>query len=88
MKTFDLMKPLSGANFGGVIRVRGAPGAQIAGAEAAPDALPSALADFGGRLLVPGMQAMANAPDFLVRTQRCARVRKFHVPCARIPAIP
>ena len=72
VSSFEIIRPLPGANFGGVVRLRGVPGAQafIAAAEAEPDALPTALADCGGLLLVPGMQAMADAPDLLVRLSR------------------
>ncbi len=70
--TFDLQRPLPGARFGGTLRLRGAPDAHalIAAAEADPAALPRALADSSGLLLLPGMQAMAAAPDLLVRLSR------------------
>jgi taurine dioxygenase len=72
MSNFELIRPLPGANFGGTARLSEAPGAHafIAAAEAEPEALPRALADSGGLLLIPGMQAMADAPDLLVRLSR------------------
>jgi taurine dioxygenase len=72
VSSFEITRPLPEANFGGVARLRGAPGALafIAAAEAEPEALPTALADCGGLLLVPGMQAMADAPGLLVRLSR------------------
>ena len=68
----ELQKPLPGANFGGLVLLPGGDGAQaiIAAAEAAPDALPRALADASGLLLMRDMQAMADAPDLLVRLSR------------------
>lgn len=70
--SFELIKPLAGCGFGGVLRHRGGPGADalIAAAEADPKALPRALTDSFGLLLVPGMQAMVDAPELLVRLSR------------------
>jgi len=70
--SFELIGPLPGANFGGRLSLPGEAGAQalIREAERAPDALPRALADSGGLLLLPGMQAMAEAPDLLARLSR------------------
>jgi taurine dioxygenase len=66
----ECIRPLPGATFGGRIdNADGAP-ALIAAAERQPDALPQALADSGGLLLLPGMQAIADAPDLLVRLSR------------------
>ena len=69
MNGFELGTPLPGANFGGRLRLPDAPGAQamIEAAEATPDALPRALTLANGLLLLPGMQAMAEAPELLVR---------------------
>lgn len=69
---FDLAQPLPGASFGGRITLRsgGGPEALIALAEANPEALPRALADSSGLLLIPGMQEMTEAPEHLVRLSR------------------
>ena len=69
---FELRKPLPGAGFGGVVSLPGGDGAGavIVAAEAAPDALPAALAEASGLLLLRGMQAMADAPELLVRLSR------------------
>jgi taurine dioxygenase len=71
-ENFDLIRPLSGANFGGLLMLPGASGAQafIQEAERAPDALVRALADSGGLLLLQGMQAMADEPALLARLSR------------------
>ena len=70
--TFELQRPLPHAHFGGTLRLAGGAGAQavVEAAESAPSALPRALADCGGLLLLPGMDAMAEAPDMLVRLSR------------------
>jgi taurine dioxygenase len=67
--SLDLVTPLPGASFGGRLSLPGDGGAPalIQQAEREPDALPRALADSGGLLLIPGMQAMADAPDLLAR---------------------
>ncbi len=67
--SFTLVSPLPGANFGGRLSLPADPGAQafIQEAERAPEALPRALADSGGLLLIPGMQAMADTPALLAR---------------------
>src|SRR6476469_6212176 len=69
--SFQFSGPLPGASFGTRAWLSGG-GARdvIATAEAAPDALPRALADASGLLLLPQMQAMAEAPDLLVRLSR------------------
>jgi taurine dioxygenase len=69
---FQVQKPLPGSSFGGLVRLRGSDGAHafIAAAEAAPHALPRALADASGLLLMQDMQAMADAPELLVRLSR------------------
>jgi taurine dioxygenase len=66
---FELVRPLPEANFGGRIDCRGDGGAHtlIVAAEADPDALPRALAESSGLLLLQGMQAMADEPQLLVR---------------------
>jgi len=70
--SFKLIGPLPGANFGGRLSLPGDGGAQalIREAERTPEALPRALADSGGLLLLPGMQAMADAPELLARLSR------------------
>ncbi len=69
---FDLARPLSGANYGGLLSLVGAAGARafIQAAERLPDALPRALTDSQGLLLLPGMQAMAEEPALLARLSR------------------
>jgi taurine dioxygenase len=70
--SFDLVRPLSGASFGGRLALIGATGAHrfIEEAERAPDVLPRALADSGGLLLLEGMDAMADEPVLLARLSR------------------
>jgi taurine dioxygenase len=67
--SFDLVRPLSGASFGGLLTLHSAPGADalIQEAERTPAALTRALADSGGLLLLQGMQAMAEEPALLAR---------------------
>jgi taurine dioxygenase len=70
--SFELVRPLPGATFGGRIHLPGdaGAGALIAAAEADPAALPRTLAESGGLLLLQGMQAMTGEPDLLVRLSR------------------
>lgn len=70
--SLDLVTPLAGAGFGGLVRLSGEAGAAalVEAAEATPEALPAMLARSGGVLLIPGMQAMADAPDLLLRLSR------------------
>src|SRR5271163_2545713 len=70
--SFDLARPLSPASFGGRLSLGGDAGALrfIREAERAPETLPRALADSGGLLLLPGMQAMADDPGLLARLSR------------------
>jgi len=70
-------RPLPGARFGGVVRLAGAaeagaPYAEalVAAAEAAPDALPAALAESTGLLHLPGLAAFADDPGLLLRLSR------------------
>lgn len=69
---FEIRSPLHGDAFGARVALCGGgdAAALVAAAEAAPGALPQALADAGGLLLLPGMQAMAQAPDLLLRLSR------------------
>jgi taurine dioxygenase len=62
---FDLVRPLDGANFGGRISFGDARAAL-----AAAEALPGALVESGGLLLLTGMAAMADEPALLVRLSR------------------
>jgi taurine dioxygenase len=62
--------PLAGAGFGGRIQGPGGAAALVAAAEAAPEALPRMLAEAHGLLLLPGMGAMAEAPELLLRLSR------------------
>jgi taurine dioxygenase len=70
--SFDITTPLPGASFGGRLTHRGPGGARalIEAAERDPAALPRALADCHGLLLIPGMDDMAEAPDLLLRLSR------------------
>jgi taurine dioxygenase len=67
---FELFTPLPGANFGGRVALKGGADAVVRAAEADPQALPDMLAKSGGLLLIPGMDAMADAPELLVRLSR------------------
>lgn len=64
--------PLPGANFGGMVVLTGGGGAQsfVRAAEADPETLPRMLAESRGLLLIQSMDAMAEAPDLLVRFSR------------------
>jgi len=70
--SISLDGPLPGANFGGRVRLDGAPGAHavIRAAERDPAALPRLHAQSGGLLLLQGMDAMAETPELLVRLSR------------------
>ena len=69
---FELVRPLPGANFGGLVSLRGTGGAPALVLEAERDraVLPRALADSQGLLLLQGMQAMADEPELLLRLSR------------------
>lgn len=66
-----VVEPLPGATFGGLVRF-GAADARVAveSLEAAPEALPRALYESDGLLLLTGMQAVSEAPELLVRLSR------------------
>lgn len=70
--SFELVSPLPGAGFGGRASLNGGSGARdlVEAAEADPDALPRALAESSGLLLIPGMEAMVDRPELLVRLSR------------------
>jgi taurine dioxygenase len=70
MSNFELVRPLPSASFGGLIRHTGDAHTLVAAGEAEPDALPRALAEAGGLLLIEGMDAMTDAPELLVRLSR------------------
>lgn len=69
---FACVGPLPGAQFGGRISLSGGRSAValVAAAEQAPEALPAALAQSQGLLVIPGMGAMADQPELLVRLSR------------------
>jgi taurine dioxygenase len=69
---FAFTQPLSGAQFGGTVRLAGGGDAHavIAAAEADPAALPALLARAHGLLLLPGMDAIVGDPSLLVRLSR------------------
>ena len=69
---FLLSHPIPGSRFGGAITLPGGGGAAalVAAAEAAPAALPRALAACHGLLVLPGMGDMAEAPELLLRLSR------------------
>ncbi|MBT6139315.1 MAG: TauD/TfdA family dioxygenase [Rhodospirillaceae bacterium] len=66
------ISPLPGATFGSVVRLAEGSGIRdlIAVAEAASEALPSALTQAQGFLLLPGMNAINQEPELLVRLSR------------------
>jgi taurine dioxygenase len=70
--SFELIRPLPGANFGGLARLDDGAGARqvVAVAERDPDALPGALAASGGLLLIQDMDEMIADPALLVRLSR------------------
>ena len=67
--SFELAQPLTGATFGGTLRLAGQPGAEalVLASEADPHALPDALGRCHGLLCLPGMDAMADDPGLLLR---------------------
>src|SRR5262249_10304360 len=69
---FEIRGPLPNTNFGARATLPEGDDAHavIAAAEADPGALPRALADASGLLLLQGMQGMADAPELLVRLSR------------------
>jgi len=70
--SFELIRPLPGANFGGRAYAIGKTGARhiVAAAEAEPETLRRALAESGGLLLLEGLDDMAGEPELLVRLSR------------------
>ncbi len=76
---FDIA-PLPGAGFGAVVAFSGGGAALVGAAEADPGILPRALDDAGGLLVVPGMQAITEAPALLLRLSRLfgPEVENYH----------
>ncbi len=66
------VRPVPGATFGGVVRFKDAEGARAVAAavEADPEALPRALQEWKGLLLLPGMNEISEDPALLVRLSR------------------
>jgi len=62
--SIDITRPLPGAAFGAKVRLAMSP------ATGRPDALPQALADNGGLLLIPGLNEIKRDPALLVRLSR------------------
>lgn len=67
---FTLETPLPGSRFGGLARTTGDALSVVKAAEAEPAALPRALAESGGVLLLKGLHAIAGDPALLVRLSR------------------
>ena len=69
---FEIAKPLPGAAFGGMARLASGEDAHsvVGAAEAAPEALPGALSECGGLLLIRDLHAIAAEPDLLIRLSR------------------
>jgi taurine dioxygenase len=72
ISSFELLRPLPSTTFGGRLVPPGAGGALalIEAAERAPEALATALADCQGLMLIPHMEAIAEAPELLLRLSR------------------
>ena len=68
---FEFVQPLRGASFGGRVTLANAgPHEVIAAFERRPEMPATLLARAGGLLLLPGMDAMVNEPELLVRLSR------------------
>jgi len=68
---FAFQSPLPGCGFGGSVTLPGAGALDLVrAAEADPARLPALLAEAGGVLLIPGMDAMTEDPALLVRLSR------------------
>ncbi len=68
--SFTREAPLPGASFGAALRFDGDAGEIVAAAERDAKALPAALAEAKGLLLIQGMGAIADDPDLLIRLSR------------------
>lgn len=66
---FDI-GPLPGASFGALVGFPGDAAALVAAAEASPEALPRALNEFSGLLVLPGLPEIATEPALLSRLSR------------------
>ncbi len=81
MSDLDL-QPLPHSTFGGLVRFSDCPDARavVAAAEADPEALPRALDASDGLLLLPGLSAINDEPELLVRLSRLfgAEVEDYH----------
>lgn len=93
--SFRTMGPLPGAGFGAEVAIGGADAhAVVTAAEGNPDALPKALAEAGGLLLLKGMNAIADTPTLLLRLSalfgtEVEDYRKALLPLSHVhPAIP
>jgi taurine dioxygenase len=69
---FELDTPLPGARFGGRLRCKAGAGAQrlIEAAQREPEALPDALIEARGLLLIAGLEEIAEKPQLLLRLSR------------------
>jgi taurine dioxygenase len=70
---FEITRPLPGATFGGIARLAAGKSnaeAIVAAAEKTPEALPAALMECGGLMLIQGMDAIAQDPQLLIRLSR------------------
>ena len=62
--------PLPGASFGATLRLDSGAAEIVAAAERDPQALPAALAEAKGLLLIQGMNGISDDPDLLIRLSR------------------
>ncbi|MFN4016640.1 MAG: TauD/TfdA dioxygenase family protein [Reyranella sp.] len=67
---FTRESPFPGALFGATLRLDGDAAQIVAAAERDPRALPAALADAKGLLLIQGMNGISDDPDLLIRLSR------------------
>ena len=67
---FTREAPFPGASFGATLRFDGDAAQIVAAAERDPQALPLALADAKGLLLIQGMNGISDDPDLLIRLSR------------------
>ena len=72
LESFEVLQPLGSATFGASVRLPRGSGAAavVAAAEAEPEALPRALAQGQGLLLLKGMDAIAGDASLLLRLSR------------------
>ena len=67
---FTREAPFPGASFGATLRLDGDAATIVAAAESDPKALPAALAEAKGLLLIQGMKGISADPDLLIRLSR------------------